>query len=523
MTPPAREPLPSRAGQTTMAAPLVEFINVSKGFPGVQALAGVSFDLRPGEVHALIGENGAGKSTLMNILAGEIQPDAGELRMDGAALRLPSPQVARARGIAVVFQELSLCPNLSVGENVMMTTLAARHALSPLDRAGAAQRARSLLARLGMPEIDPAMPVRSLSVAQMQLVEIARAISLEARVLVLDEPNSALSPRESERLFEVVAGLRSQGVSIVYVSHHLEEVLRIADRITVLRDGQRVAHYDSLTEVRVHDLVAAMVGRDLGEGAQHGLTAAAPKEGPVLRVRRLEVPGEIRGVDLDLAPGEILGVAGLPDSGKDILADALFGLAPRSGQVTVAGVPLRPEAPQHAIAAGLALIPADRRRGGALLAMTVAENVVSASLPQFLRWGVLRRSAVRRTAGTYAKRLDTRIAGLGQRMGTLSGGNQQKVILARGLVTRPRVLILHEPTRGIDVGAKAEIYAILRSLAEEGLAVLLVSSELPEIVKQSSRVLVMAGGRITADLRGPAITEENVMTAATGQQLHAAE
>jgi ABC-type sugar transport system ATPase subunit len=506
-----------------MTTPLVEFINVSKGFPGVQALSEVSLDLRPGEVHALIGENGAGKSTLMNILAGELQPDGGEIRIEGAALRLSSPQAARVRGIAVVFQELSLCPNLSVGENVMMTTLAARHALSHLDRAGAAQRARSLLARLGMPEIDPTTPVRALTVAQMQLVEIARAISLEARVLVLDEPNSALSPRESERLFEVVAGLRSQGVSIVYVSHHLEEVLRIADRITVLRDGHRVAHYESLAEVRVSDLVTAMVGRDLGKGAQHGLTAAAPKEGPVLRVRGLKVPGEIRGIDLDLAPGEILGVAGLPDSGKDSLADALFGLAPRAGQVTVAGVPLRPEAPQHAIAAGLALIPADRRRGGALLAMTVAENMVSASLRHFLRWGVLRRSAVRRTAGTYAQRLDARIAGLAQRMDTLSGGNQQKIILARGLMTRPRVLILHEPTRGIDVGAKAEIYSILRSLAAEGLAVLLVSSELPEIVMHSSRVLVMAEGRITADLHGPAITEQNVMTAATGQQLQAAE
>jgi ABC-type sugar transport system ATPase subunit len=405
----------------------------------------------------------------------------------------------------------------------MMTALAAGHAMAALDRTGAAKRARSLLACLGLPEIDPATPVRALTVAQMQLVEIARAISLKAQVLVLDEPNSALSPRESERLFEVVAGLRGQGVSIAYVSHHLDEVLRIADRVTVLRDGRRVAHYDSMAEVRVPDLVAAMVGRNLDAGAQHGLTAAAPSQPSVLRVRGLSVPGEIRGIDLDLAPGEILGVAGLPDSGKDALADALFGLRPRRGQVTVGGLALRPEAPQHAIAAGLALIPADRRRGGALLAMTVAENVVSASLPRFLRWGILRGRAVRDTAGTYARRLDARIAGLAQRMDTLSGGNQQKVILARGLVTQPRVLILHEPTRGIDVGAKAEIYAILRSLAAEGLAVLMISSELPEVVMQSSRVVVMAEGRVTADLRGPDISEENVMTAATGQQLHAAE
>jgi ABC-type sugar transport system ATPase subunit len=392
-----------------------------------------------------------------------------------------------------------------------------------VDRSGAATRARAVLARLGMPEIDPATPVRDLTVAQMQLVEIARAISLDARVLILDEPNSALSPRESERLFDVVRGLKARGVTIVYVSHHLDEVLRLANRITVLRDGRRVAQFEDMAKVQVPRLVAAMVGRDLDGGTRHGLAVGNPSAPPVLSVRGLTVPSQIGGLDLDLAPGEILGVAGLPDSGKDVLADALFGLAPRGGQVTVGGVTLRPEMPGHAIAAGLALVPADRRRGGALLAMTVAENVVSASLPRFLRWGLLRGRAVRAAAGDQTRSLDARITGLGQRMGTLSGGNQQKVILGRGLATGPRVLILHEPTRGIDVGAKAEIYGILRGLAGEGLAILLISSELPELVMQASRVVVMAGGRVTADLSGEAIHEETIMAAATDLPVLAAE
>lgn len=502
---------------------LVEIRRISKGFPGVQALRDVSLDLRAGEVHAVIGENGAGKSTLMNILAGELQPDNGELCIDGAVVRIPNPQASRAMGIAVVFQELSLCQNLTVGENVMLTTLAKVPALALLDRAAAGVKARGLLAKLGMAEIDPATLVSHLTIAQMQLVEIARAISLHARVLVLDEPNSALSPRESERLFEVIRALRDEGVSVVYVSHHLDEVLRLADRITVLRDGRHVVTLEDMSRVDVPSLVAAMVGRDLDTTAQYALTAPAIAAEPVVSVHGLTVGAHVHGIDFDLAPGEILGIAGMPDSGKDVLSDAIFGLIRRSGTVTVGGVTLPPMNPAGAIAAGLALIPADRRRGGALLAMTVAENIVSAAIPRFSRLGWLRRRKVHDTARDYARRLDARISGLAQRMGTLSGGNQQKVILARGLVTAPRVLILHEPTRGIDVGAKAEIYDILKGLAAEGLAVLLISSELPEVVMHASRVIVMADGVITATLTGPAISEENVMLAAAGAVPLAAE
>jgi len=513
-------------------APIVELSDIAKGFPGVQALDGAQLVLLPGEVHAVIGENGAGKSTLMNILAGELLPDAGEVRIDGRSVRIDSPLVARSYGIAVVFQELSLCANLNVGENVMLAALGGGPALGILNRAEAAQAARSLLARLGLTEIDPATPVRDLTVAQMQLVEIARAISRKVRVLVLDEPNSALSPRESERLFDVVRGLREDGVAIVYVSHHLDEVLGLADRITILRDGRHVATLDDLSGVTEAQLVSAMVGRDLDHAAQYALSAPAP-QGVALRVQGLRVAGiagsrsgdarsggggQIGGIDFDLAPGEILGIAGLPDSGMDILSDALFGLMPRRGTVTVAGTVVPPEAPVRSIAAGLALIPADRRRGGALLAMTVSQNVVSAALPRFARAGMLRSGLIRRTAADYAGQLDARLASLAQRMGTLSGGNQQKIILARGMVTQPRVLILHEPTRGIDVGAKAEIYDILRRLAGDGMAILMISSELPEIVLQAGRVLVMQGGLIAADLRGADITEQNVMLAATGNR-----
>jgi ABC-type sugar transport system ATPase subunit len=302
---------------------------------------------------------------------------------------------------------------------------------------------------------------------------------------------------------------------VAYISHHLDEVLGLADRVTVMRDGRVVARHASAQGVSPATLVSQMVGRDLGAVPRHARMARPAA--PVLTVRGLKVPRAILGLDLDLWPGEVLGVAGLPDSGKDVLAEALFGLRVRLGRVEVGGAVLPPLAPRRAIGMGLALVPADRRHGGALLAMSVAQNVVSASLPRLTRLGLLRGRAVRAEAGAQTRRLDARISGLGQRMATLSGGNQQKVILGRGLATSPRVLLLHEPTRGVDVGAKAEIYAILHGLAREGLAILLVSSELPEIVTQSHRVLVMAGGRVAAELEGEAIGEEAVMAAATSQ------
>jgi ribose transport system ATP-binding protein len=495
--------------------PIVEITGVTKRFPGVLALNAVDVAFRKGEVHAVVGENGAGKSTLMNILAGEHRPDAGEIRIDGHPTAITSPLVSQKLGIRVVYQELSLCPNLSVAENVMLPRAAAQNPVAFVNRAEMRQAARKVLARLGAAALDPAMQVRRLSVAQAQLVEIARAISQKARVLVLDEPNSALSHRESENLFAIVRQLRDEGVTVIYISHHLNEVLGIADRITVMRDGRAVETMvnANLTEAR---LIAGMIGRDMSATPQWSVQpgAAADDRPVVLAIEGLVSAPEIRRVSFTLRRGEILGIGGLPDSGKDELPAALFGLRPREGEVKVGGTLVPPGSTGHAIRAGMSLIPADRRGAGALLAMSVADNVVSASLPKFSFLGIQRRGRIRREARAQVARLDARISHLGQRLATLSGGNQQKIILSRGLVTNPDILILHEPTRGIDVGAKAEIYAILKGIAQEGVGILMISSELPELVLHAARVLVMRDGMIAGEMVGADITEEAILACA---------
>lgn len=490
---------------------LIEIDRVTKRFPGVLALDAVSFDFRSGEVHAVIGENGAGKSTLMNILAGELRPDGGEVRVEGKPTNIPTPLASQKLGIAVVYQELVLCMNLSVAENVMLPQIAARTATSIVPREEMRQRAKKVLAQLGIAGIGLDAPVGRLTIAEKQLVEIARAIGQYARVLVLDEPNSALSRNESEQLFEIIRKLRADGVTVIYVSHHLQEVLAIADRISVMRDGRAIDTIEN-RNIGEDDLIRAMVGRELDVAVQWSLREEAQRDDAplILDVRELASQG-IRRVSFAVRAGEILGVAGLPDSGKDMLGEALFGLIPRSGTVLVDDAPISPGKPTRAIRAGLAFIPADRRAGGALLGMNVAENVVAASLPRFSVAGLLRRGRIRRTARAQVARLDARIASLDQKLATLSGGNQQKIILSRGLVTNPRVLILHEPTRGIDVGAKAEIYRNLREIAGEGIAILIISSELPELILNAARVIVMRDGRINGEVSGAGITEEAIL------------
>ncbi|WP_421916913.1 sugar ABC transporter ATP-binding protein [Mesorhizobium sp.] len=495
-------------------APIVEISGLTKRFPGVLALDRISVAFRPGEVHAVIGENGAGKSTLMNILAGDLQPDGGEIRIDGRPATIASPLASRAAGITVVYQELALCPTLTIAENIMMSDMAGRPVVSLVPRDEMRREARSALTRLGMGTLDPDTKVSRLSVAEMQLVEIAGAIRQRARVLVLDEPNSALSKRESDRLFEIVKQLRADGVTVIYVSHHLKEVLDLADRITVMRDGRTIETMDNdgLSEDR---LIRAMVGRELDTAAQWSLRAEARShEAPVvLAVERLSAPG-LDELSFHARAGEILGIGGLPDSGKDMLGEALFGLCGRGGRVTIDGKELRGGDPRASIRNGMALVPADRRGAGALLTMSVANNVVSASLPRFSMAGFMRRAAVRREARAQVARLDARISHLGQKLGTLSGGNQQKIILGRSLVTNPRVLVLHEPTRGVDVGAKAEIYAILRGIAGEGVAVLIISSEIPELIMNAERVLVLRNGRVSGELTGAGINEEAILARA---------
>ncbi|MDR6266044.1 sugar ABC transporter ATP-binding protein [Roseobacter sp. N2S] len=504
--------------------PFVELVEVTKNYPGVVAMDAVSIQFFPGEVHAVIGENGAGKSTMMNVLAGEIQPNGGRLRLDDVDKTFPTPLASQAAGIRVVYQELSLCWNLSVGENVILPELAGRKALSPLASLREGRAAVPVLERLGLGNLSPESPVEKLSVAQQQMVEIARAVNQNARMLVLDEPNSALSPDESEKLFEVVRSLRAEGVSVVYVSHHLEEVLALADQISVMRDGKLVSSFKNTPDVTTDTLVAHMVGRDVSASDQYSTREGVNvRTGPaVLELHNLNVQNVFENVTFDVSAGEILGVSGLPDSGKDLLADAIFGIVSRSGEVQMKGIRIAPNRPRHAIASGMAYIPADRRGAGALLSMSVAENTVASALGKFLRRGFLNGGSVRKTTEEYIAKFDTKVSALGQAIATLSGGNQQKIILSRGLVTAPDLLILHEPTRGIDVGAKAEIYDILKDLASDGMAILMISSELPEIVLHTSRVLVMADGLVTGQLSGAEITEENIMALATRSRHHAA-
>lgn len=506
-----------------MTQPLVvELVDVTKNYPGVKAMNEVSIQFHAGEIHAVIGENGAGKSTMMNVMAGATQPNGGKLMVDGKETTFPSPLASQAAGIGVVYQELSLCMNLTVGENIMLPELAKRGGLSPLASVKAGHAAKPVLERLGIGRLDPETPVAKLSVAQQQLVEIARVVNQDVRLLVLDEPNSALSPAESEKLFEVVRGLREQGVSIVYVSHHLEEVLNLADHFSVMRDGQIVASFEKTDNVTTDTLVSHMVGRDVAVADQYSTRTSVQDVfgDTVLKVDGLTVPGVFEDVSFDIAKGEILGVAGLPDSGKDYLGDAIFGLNQRSGTVEVNGIRLSPNRPVHSINAGIAYIPADRRGAGALLSMSVAENTIASSLKRFLRGGLLHRKLIRSTTEDYIGRFDTKVAALDQAIATLSGGNQQKIILSRGLVTEPKLLILHEPTRGIDVGAKAEIYDILKLLAADGLAILMISSELPEIVLHTSRALAMAEGQVTGQLSGADINEESIMALATRSRRH---
>jgi len=489
---------------------IVEIAGVTKRFPGVLALDRVSIGFRAGEVHAVVGENGAGKSTLMNILAGDLKPDEGELRIDGKTVRFASPLDSRAAGVVVVYQELALCPTLSVAENIMMSDMATRPVVSLVPRGKMRLEARNVLGRLGMANLDPDAKVGRLKVAEMQLVEIAAAVRQRARVLVLDEPNSALSKRESDRLFDVVRQLRSEGVTIIYVSHRLQEVLDLADRITVVRDGRIVETLEN-DDVQEDRLIRAMVGRDLGSAKPWFLDADSQGADVVLSVKNLTAPG-LDDVSFEVRAGEILGIGGLPGSGKDGLGESLFGLSERRGRVAIDGEELRAFDPLASIRQGMSFVPSDRRGAGGLLSMTVAENVVSASLARFSVAGFLRRGAVKREARAQVARLDARISRLGQKLGTLSGGNQQKIILGRSLVTNPRVLILHEPTRGIDVGAKAEIYTILRGIAGEGVAIVMISSEIPELIMNAERVIVLRGGRISGELIKAEINEEAILT-----------
>lgn len=498
--------------------PLITLESITKEFPGVLALDGVSLSIYPGEVHAVIGENGAGKSTLMNILAGELQPDGGRILSRGQETVISDAGVSQKLGISVVYQELALCPNLSVAENISLNRVGSGLGVRPLDRKRFRQRAATVMAQLGMGHMALSRPVSQLSVAQQQLVEIARAISAEAEVLILDEPNSALTVDETEALFRVLRQLRESGVAIIYISHRLEEVLSLADRITVLRDGKLIETVET-GAVDIPYLIERMVGRVVDE-LFHRDGGSRAQSQSAFELQGLSDGELLDGISFQVRAGEVLGIAGLPDAGKDELVECCFGLRPYRGEIRVRGEPVTLRSPSDAITHGIAFVPADRRQAGALLVMDVKENIVVANLSAVSRTGWLNQSAIRRHGSSYVQKLDIRISSLKQRMSTLSGGNQQKVILARGLATNPTIFLVHEPTRGIDVGAKAEIYSIVQELAAGGVAIIIVSSELPELMSQCDRILVMYRGAITGHFERDEADEASILACAMGQATH---
>jgi ABC-type sugar transport system ATPase subunit len=492
------------------AVPALSMIGISKAFPGVRALDGVDFECLPGEVHAICGENGAGKSTLMKILGGSYRPDAGAIHLAGKAVQFTHPRQAADAGIAIIHQELSLLPHRTVAENIFMGREIARHGI--LDKAAMRERAAELLRRIGA-QIDPQALVSSLSIALQQLVEIAKALLLDARILVMDEPTAALDERDSRTLLKLVDGLRADGVSIIYISHRMPEVTAIADRITVLKDGRKI-----WTRPRdaapVSEIVRAMVGRDLKDF--YPAVSASPP-GTVLLAVEGGTNGGLRDVTFDVRAGEIVGVAGLEDSGKGALAQALVGDVPfTSGAVTLRGRRIALRTPRQATAAGIGYLPGDRKREGLALRQSVRDNALLTLRSMTGLFTRPRRGALAHDAMDERLRtMDVRAADFDQEIGTLSGGNQQKAIIVRWLAQASDILVFVEPTRGIDIAAKAAIYETMRIFADSGRGIVVVSSDMPELIGIADRVLVMHQGRISGTVsRGAG--EEDIMHLALG-------
>ncbi len=489
----------------------IELRGATKSFAGVTVLNGVSFDMRPGEVHALLGENGAGKSTMIKIMSGLYQADEGEILVNGKPVKFASPREAHATGIATVHQELLLFPELTVAENVFLGQ-APKTKWGSLDWSTMRRRARELLDSLDSPDLDIDAKVSSLSVANRQRVEIARALSQDARVLIMDEPTAALAEADVQRLMDIVRRLKQRGVAIVYVSHRMPEIFALADRVTVLRDGNHVGT-KNIGEVDENQLVSMMVGRSIDRlyPKKQGQSGAS-----LLELKDVSYRSTVQNISLDLKRGEILGIAGLVGSGRTELALTIFGITPAtSGEILIDGKPTRISSPEAARDLGIAYIPEDRGQQGLIRSQTISENVALANLKRLKRGFMIDAAKVRDEAEKAIQRFGIRARGPDQIVRQLSGGNQQKVVLGKWLATNPRILIMDEPTRGIDVGAKAEIHLLMRKLAGEGMAILMISSELPEVLGMSDRVLVMNTGRIVASFDRDEVTPEAVGTAMT--------
>ena len=504
---------PSPGGGSSATKPLVEMEGITKHFPGVHALDQASFELYPGEVHALVGENGAGKSTLMKLLGGIYQPDAGTIRLKGDEVVIPSPKAAQELGISIIHQELNLMPHLTVAQNIFIGREPRGRLPFTLDEKKLNAGAREVFELLHL-DVDPRVKVGALAVARQQMVEIAKALSFNAAVLIMDEPTAALTDTEIEELFRVIRKLRDDGVGIVHISHRLEELKQIADRVTVMRDGRYIATL-SMAEATMPTVINLMVGRTIYEAAPE--VPASEHAGVVLDVRNLNRGRMVRDVSFTLRRGEILGFAGLVGAGRTEVARAVFGAdLAESGEVYVLGKKTNIRSPSDAVREGIGYLSEDRKRFGLAIGMDVETNIVLASFYKFL--DLLGRVNTRRTRATaeqYVKSLAIRTPSIRQKVRNLSGGNQQKVIIGKWLAADTDILIFDEPTRGIDVGAKSEIYHLLNELTRQGKSVIMISSELPEILRMSHRVLVMCEGRVTGELSGREATQEKIMSFAT--------
>lgn len=493
------------------SVPAAEMMKISKAFPGVQALDGVDLRIWPGEVLALVGENGAGKSTLIKILCGVYHADAGEVFIRGHRVNIRSPQDARALGIIAIYQELSLFPNMTVAENIFISRLPRRGRVPMVSWSRLRHDAGHALSTIGA-SFDPSGRVGDLSVAGQQMVEIARAVSSDARVMVMDEPTSALSEHEVKTLFQIIAMLKKRGVATVYITHRLDEVFQVADRITVLRDGKHVGDL-RIGEATKEKVVQMMVGRSLNLFPKE----VVPIGEEVMRVERFCREGVFSDISFSVRKGEILGIAGLMGAGRTEIARAIFGIdAKDSGETYVEGRRVVINSPVDAIRNGLGLVPEDRKLQALILTMAVRENITLAHLRDFAKAGIVSKAKERKDASGYVRELDIRTPSIEQRVANLSGGNQQKVVIAKWLGVKPKVLILDEPTRGIDVGAKAAIHSLMCKLAASGVGIVMISSELPEIMAMSDRIIVLHEGRITARLSREEATQDRIMMAATG-------
>ncbi|KGE19309.1 sugar ABC transporter ATP-binding protein [Paenibacillus wynnii] len=500
-----------------MTANLLEMKSISKSFPGVKVLNQVDFTLKGGEIHALMGENGAGKSTLMKILGGIYIKDSGSIFVNESAVDIVSPSMAQSLGIVIIHQELNLVPHLTVMENIFLGREFTYGKTKLINWRLMRQQAQQYLSQLGL-SIDPGTIVNELSVGQQQMVEIAKALSMNTQILVLDEPTAALTDREIDALFLVIDSLKQKGVGMIYISHRMEEVFRICDQVTVMRDGHYIGT-ETIAQTTMDQLVKMMVGREIKDRFPK---VAIPLGEERLTVKGLSQKGKLHNISLSVKAGEIVGLAGLMGAGRTELAKALFGVTSVDhGSISINGKPVSIKKPIDAIQVGIALITEDRKDEGLLLPLSVSDNLALPNLDLLSSFGFMDRTKERELSESMIKKLLIKTPNSEQKVGSLSGGNQQKVVIGKWLATSPQVLILDEPTRGVDIGAKKEIYDLMNVLASQGVAILMISSELPEVLGMSDRILVMHEGKISGEFTREEATQENIMLCATGGEKHA--